>query len=385
MKLRIFIFSILPIVIIFGCDNHSTAPKGDVNFALEFKMVKEPPSPSLFDPRPGNQHEGRALLKASRLVEDRVLTLHCDDDTSSEIAVDASAYNNNALLRNTSIVASPNKSALAFNGNGSFAVVPHSPELNGVKGSSISAMIYPMDTIARTEQVLFSKHDLFGGYTVGLVQGRLFCRYQHITQGQQLTGNVTLTTNEWHTIRILLGEGILISVDGKPDTSATDSLASSSADLIIGAEQNSLNYANFFYGYLDDIFIDTRTEYADLDLIRIAVIDLSNFDDIEKVMNSDLWRQYEHAWQDFYSDTSAVMTWENWTGIWGSYFPIISDQSLSINQGMAEGTVQGVEGLNYLLVGGVYQNKMIYEGFGYGIGKSGETTNAEIYLFQVDF
>ncbi len=364
-----------------GCQKQPSAPEEGIHLNLELKLTKQPSGPTLFDPTA--KDVGNGLRKAGRLVEAQVLMLHFDSD-SGTVAVDASEYANNASLVNVQRVSSPNKSALSFNGDGSHAIINHSPELNGTKGLAVQAMVYPSGSIRTQEQILLAKHDVLDGWVVGIVSDRLFCRIRNRGIAQELIGKTILEPNSWHSFNVVVGNAMTLIVDGKQDTSIStvEPPPNSVAQLVLGAGSPSIGiFASYFSGYLDEISIQTVTEYEDFDFLRVMVMDLSAYKSPEQIYGTELWYQYESAWRDFTIDTTKTPSWEDWKRIWTSFFTVVSDQVLSIQGGFAVGTIQGVEGLNFLLVAGMRENKVIYYGFGAAVAKRDEPNTAEVQIW----
>ncbi len=119
--------------------------------------------------------------------------------------------------------------------------------------------------------------------------------------------------------------------------------------------------------------------FQSIDLARVMVIDFSAYRSWTEVTQSTWWEEYARA-----RDTWAGnrQSWAEWKKFFGDYINIVSDQTLEIQGQEAVGTVNGVKGLNRIVVGLIQNNVIKYIGEGDGVGEEGETHEVEIQVFS---
>ena len=325
------------------------------------------------------------LAKSTRVIEAQVLTLHCDGNSDS-VAVDASGYRNHARLFKVGRDSSTNGQALSFSGP-SYAIVNSKPELGGTLGFQISLNIYLFDT-PFGEMILLDKHDYNGGYSLALLDGRLRLRVYNAGVDIRLLGSTRIEAGTWYTVAAVFdGERLTLQINGTDEASRsfTGPIPMSYAPIIFGKSvADTIRIENSFIGKMDEISIKTRTEYVDFDEIRIAVMDVSRVEPQNSPEGSDthFFADYEsEKWK--FLERNRTPAWENFRQLWISFFPIISDQRLVVKNGYAEGTVNGVDGLNLISVGAIKNNVLIYYGEGFVNAHNDEMTTKEIQMYRM--
>jgi len=329
------------------------------------------------------------LAKSARIIEAQVLFLHCDGENDS-LAVDASGYGNHARLYNVKHVErnpAANDQALSFSG-ASYAIVDSKPELAGTLGFHISLDIF-LDDTAFGEMVLVDKHDYNGGYSLALLDGRLRLRVFNAGVDIRLLGRTRIEPKTWYSVSAAFNEEqLVLQVNGTEEASKsfTGPIAMSYAPVILGKSvADTIRTRDSFIGQMDEISIKTKTEYADFDEIRIAVMDVSRSEKPDSLEGSEVhfFGDYENEkWK--FLELNRTPAWQNFRQLWTLFFPIITDQRLVVKNGYAEGVVNGVDGLNLISVGAIKNDVLIYYGEGFVDAHSDEMTTKEIQMYKMD-
>jgi len=390
MKRGIF-FLILSLAMWSGC---SKQPGGntDNEIALKLELVGHPSAANIFAPG------GSVLGKAAAIVEDEVLLLHCDED-SGLVARDASAYDNDFSLydvtRDTAEAPAEGHS-LRFNGRNSYALsesydADHS-ELDGAHGLTIYMKVFPIGSDLYYEKRLLDRRDLTGGYTLGINMNHFY--FSVVQSGEVITktGTTTLAPRTWYTVVARFADGLLsLTVNGNPEGTALafgGLISPSTRQTVIGAGWTSTSGIPTYYfnGRIDEVSIRTLVEYEDFESLRVAVIDITDYDNVNAFMGSEKWQHYQLNFYNFFSDTTKTPTWEHWKQLWSnSGFTIYSDQTLSIRGAFAEGELRGVEGWNLLALAGIQKGEITYYGTGYVCVIPGEVNEAAVQMWPASW
>ncbi len=386
LKRTIYIL-LISLTMIMACGDSSDGPSAYGPIRLHFRYVDAPSHPSVFDAEPAEQ---TGLEKSDRLVTDQVLLLHCEDD-SLYIAEDASIYGNdfylNEVSRDTS--ASPAlKNAFGFNGDNSYGLAEYDgggkSVLNGTHGLEISFYMYLRDAEAYYEQRIFDCHDSLGGYTIGTNYGHLFFSVRQNGATVQVSGATRLLPQTWYLVTARFDQtNLSLTLDGKAEgsVSITGPITASSRAAVLGAGWNGDLIAYGFAGRLDEISVRTTVDYIDFDLIRLAVIDLSEFATQNEFYNSTSWRSYWAELETSLADTSKIPTWESYMDMWSRHFDVLTEQNLNLSGAFAQGTIRGVEGMNLLAVVGIQKGVITYTGQGFVAVIGSEVTDAHLELW----
>lgn len=388
-KTLLFLLLIVFSTFFLSCAKLLENPRSGAAINIELKFHNESLNSRT---NPGVSNSGTApplrLAKSARIIEAQVLALHCDGENDS-LAVDASGYGNHARLYNVKHVErnpAENDQALLFSG-ASYAIVNSKPELAGTLGFQISLDIF-LDDTAFGEMVLIDKHDYNGGYSLALLDGRLRLRVFNAGVDIRLLGRTRIEPKTWYSVSAAFNEEqLVLQVNGAEEASKsfTGPIPTSYAPVILGKSvADTIRTSDSFIGRMDEISIRTRTEYVDFDEIRIAVMDVSKAETPDSLEGSEthFFADYEsEKWK--FLELNRTPAWQNFRQIWASFFPIISDQKLVVKNGYAEGTVNGVDGLNLISVGAIKNNVLIYYGEGFVDAHSDKITTTEIQMYQM--
>ena len=372
------------------------APSGFVTFDLDLEFHNQPP----------HSQSGKAgpvpdLFKTNKIIEDQVLLLPFEKGFG-DTAYDQSIYQNHAELVNVVWYGDNQNKYVNISESGSYLRIYSNPVLNGTHGIKISARIYmSYDITTSRDRIIIDKHNINGGYTLGVGQdGRPFFRIRQNLQMTELISDSVLTADKWYTIRAgFSANPASLTIHEKTDSSGVSGLLPFTyAPLIIGAENLAGLYTNNFYGLIDDVSITTSVDYVDFDLIRVAVIDanqLINRDSLRTVDVSNLWEFHRFDfWLDYTSDRDSILynytgdkppNWTDMRQVWDEYFKVLNEQNLVIKGGFAEGTLNGIEGLNLLMVGALRNGILLYYGEGFVIGINDKNTSAHIDLYPPEY
>ena len=367
-----------------GCERRITDSTEQHAIRLDLKEVDQPTLPSLFNPV-----NSRRLAKAARMVTEQVLLLHCDEASGNDLN-DDSRYGNNAYLYNVTRVdtsaTATLKRALDFQRVNSYAMLPSHDELNANHGFTIRFYFYIKESLLTSEQRLLDRHDENGGYTIGLLAGRLFLRVKQTGKVVQVDGTTTLTAKRWYKLEAYFDSGKLgLKIDDKLDHEIdfTGPITTSTRQTLIGAGWSDYYIAYQFWGRMDEISISTTVEYEDFDAIRVVVFNINEFASSDSFYRSESWRKYQTSYHELLVDSTRVPTWEGWKQLWTAHFDIASETVLTLDGGFARGTVRGVEGLNMIAIGGVQKNQLSYYGFGFaGVVQGRQVTEAEMEIWK---
>jgi hypothetical protein len=388
---RGIVLLILPLAIWCGCTKQP-GNTADSEIALKLELVGHPAAANIF--APGEP----ALGKSAGVVEDEVLLLHCDED-SGLVANDASAYGNDFTLydvtRDTAAIADDGWS-LRFNGRNSYALsesydTNHS-ELDGTHGLTIYMKVYPIGSDLYYEKRLLDRRDFTGGYAVGINMNHFY--FSVVKSGEVITktGTTTLAPRTWYTIVARFADGVLsLTINGNPDGEPLafgGPVSPSTRQTVIGAgwtPTSGIPTYNF-NGRIDEVSIRSAVEYEDFESLRVAVIDIADYSNVNAFMGSEKWQHYQLNFYNFFSDTTKLPTWEHWKKLWtNSGFSVYSEQTLTVRGAFAEGQVRGVEGLNLLALAGIQKGEITYYGTGYVVVVPGGINEAVVQMWPAAF
>ncbi len=385
------------ILLYSGCMKKPNAPSEYVGFDLDLEF---------HDRSPHSENPGAKtvpnLFKTNKIIEDQVLMLPFESGFG-DTAYDRSIYENNALLVNVQWITFGTNKAIVISESNSYGRVNSNPVLNGTHGIKIAAKIYMFNSVLRQDRIVIDKHDVTGGYTLGVLQdGRPFFRIIQNLQTTEVISDSILEINKWYTIRAgFTPNPAVLSVYEKTDTTGVTGLLPVTYNpLLIGAENNLAgSHINNFNGLIDSVSIKTTVDYEDFDFIRVAVIDgnqLINRDSLRAIdpanigeffYRFDFWRHYRTDLDSvLYRPTAAAPpTWAGLRGVWDEYFKVLSEQNLVLKGGYAEGTLNGIVGLNLLTVAALRNGYVIYYGEGFVLGVKDINTKAHIDLYSPEY
>ena len=369
----VYIIFIVFIGFLLACQRNSFNPQQNSQIDLSFKFNNEP--------FPVEQKPG-SLSKQSQIVKAKVLSLNCDG-ASPDTANDASSYSNIAFLTNLTREESTTGKSLSFNGTSSYAHVSNSVELDGIYGFTISADI-KFSGISSSFQTIIEKTGIAGGYLLGVRSGNLYLYVNEGVTSIELKGNVRINPDQWMNVKAGFdGENLFIIVNNEPDVSQTFSgtIPKNYSDLYIGAMRSATSMTDFFIGQMDNILLETRIDYIDLDVIRVSVIDVSVFDTADSLYTSNKYEGFYSERITFWKRNRQI-TWTGLTDLYQAFFPIISQQNLVIKDGFAEGVITGVEGLNMITVAAIKDEIVTYYGDGVIFIHRDKIEKVEITMYQ---
>jgi hypothetical protein len=353
---RFYIFVLLLLGMSIACQKHSIPPQNTPQIDLQFKFQNEP---FPYDQKPGS------LSKENEVVKATVLSLNFEE-VSLDTAFDASVYANNTFLENISKGESGTGKSLIFHGSSSYANVPDDPELDGAHGFIITADV-KFNEISSTFQTIMAKSGLIGGYVLGVQSGNFYLYVNDVRENIILKGNARILPDQWMQIRAGFdGEKLFLAVNGEPDNSMafTGTIPKNNNDLLIGASPAAtVGMKDYFFGEMDNIKLETWTDYIDLDVIRVSVYDVSVFKNADSLYSSAKFDDF-YSEKNIYWERSRLITWTTLTDLYQSFFPIVSQQNLIIIDGYAEGVITGVEGLNVISVAAIKDEVVTYYGEG---------------------
>ncbi len=403
------IFSILILIIIgIGCVKSPNTPVASKpELALELEFHNAPFGASL----DGNtvQATGSMLNKANAIIELPVVVLNFDENIG-ETAHDESGFENNAYLTNTEWDVSSDgdkvRRTVALSGLNSYGqIYDYYYQLSGVYGVSVDVVLNVFDS-QLAHQIIVDKIDYKGdGYRMGLIDRVPYFEISKDNVATRITSNSALNPNQWYSLRGQFSPSPpYLQITNAVDTTFTFesdriNLNVSSSNLTIGAgTTGSFGVGNYLNGYIDELVIKTSMQYEEFDLVRVGVLDANimvESDTIKNLTSEELSSHFyeNEIWQDVYSrmdrifyssDTTAALNWGNIRELWDQFYSTISEQNLAISNGFAEGTVNGVPGLNILSVGAMRGDRMVYYGYGFVYAFSDRSTNAYIHMWQVE-
>ncbi|MBN2411257.1 hypothetical protein JXQ31_06150 [candidate division KSB1 bacterium] len=373
------------------------APSGYVTFDLDLKFHERAPQS-----KNSNTVNVPNLGKTNKIIEDQVLMLPFESGFG-DTAYDKSIYENNALLVNVQWITFGTNKAIVISESNSYARVNSNPVLNGTHGIKMAAKVYMFESLLRQDRIVIDKHDVTGGYTLGVGQdGRPFFRIRQNLQTTEVISDSILQNNKWYTIRAGFSPNpAVLSVYEKTDTTGvTGYLPVTYNPLLIGAENNLAgSHINNFNGLIDSVSIRTTVEYEDFDFIRVAIIDgnqLINKDSLRTIDVANIGEFFYRFdfWRHYRSDLDSVLyghigdkppTWTGLRGVWDEYFKVLSEQNLILKGGYAEGTLNGVVGLNLLTVAALRNGYVLYYGEGFVLGVKDINTKAHIDLYSPEY
>jgi len=362
-----------------GCGEQPGQPGLDTTIRLNLRFL--PPGVRSAFPETGEEMAG--LGKSARLVEDQVLLLHCDDENLAK-ATDASLYRNDFQLFSIEYANSENaafKKALVFNGDNSYglstAYDSKAGVLNGTHGFSFSCRLQMTSTGMMGEKRIFDRHSPLGGYTIGIItppitspisSPRLFLKIKQKGAETILTSKSVLNSGTWYKVGASYNQSRLaISFNDKIDTTLAHSglVSPSSRPTVLGAGWNGDIIGYAFDGLLDEISLTTTVDYYDFEQIRVAVVDLSDYDNVNDFY---LRKGMEMSDSLYHMEESSVgaPSWEAYGQVFRDVgLKVVYNQNLGLDKGFATGTIRGVEGGNMIFVGAIQDGAVIYSGGGF--------------------
>lgn len=373
--------------IIVGCIKKPSGPEEGVSFLLSFKFVDQPQESLLSLASDSDLDKYPVLTKPNRLVIEDVLIFHFDEN-SDTVAHDATPYRHEGAIVGAEWIESPSGSALNFNGESQYVMVENESALNPTHSLELAAKFNLSNHTQPGEQAIIDKFDGIGfqdrGYTLGVLDGALFSRVAQDRQVVQVTDTLQLRNNQWYSaVGLYDGSQLRLLLDDQERAAKemTGLLSYSDVPLVIGAGSaiEPTDFNRYFSGMIDEVRIRTGIEYEDFDIIRVAVVDLSEFERLEDFYDSQLLHDFYHEWLNFHRIVEEP-SWEDLKQLWGNFFKIASDQPLQLKGAFAEGTVIGVEGLNGIEVAAMRNGRIVYRGTEVALGKKGITTSVEISL-----
>ena len=351
------------LVLFLGCADFSSSPEQlpTINLDLHF-------NPGQPVPKSSQNSSNDVLNKTQGSAITTVLLLNCNGSDSTK-AFDSSIYANDAYLYNVKrfYQESDQKRGLTFEGD-AHAQVYNADELNPQKDFYISAQINLFSSVSDYEVFILHKMTYNGGYAFGLFQNRLFFRAIIDGSTYQVEGRTVLDNETWYKVgAAFVNDSLRIFVNDKQENAlhVPGTISTSYGELIIGAASyTTADYGQFFYGQMDDIQIKQTFDFYDFDLIRAAVFDLSNFANVDSFHNSVVYNNFDRKYYDIiYHGDQQVLSWNILQSLWNEFFLIVADQSLEIKNGYAEGAVNGVEGLNFVLVAAIQGERVLFFGY----------------------
>jgi hypothetical protein len=393
-KHNIFFLPCALLALLMACSQQTNQPDEGYPIRLHLSFAAGPSESTLFYPGRAQQ---AGLGKTARLVEDQVLLLHCDDE-SLTVATDASAYHNDFYLNYVKYDTSAStalKKALAFEGSRAYALSESygtmGGELNGTHGLELSFRMFMTGTASYYEQRIFDRHDTLGGFTVGISslsgapEPRLFFRIKQNGAVITAPGKTVLKSRQWYKVTARYDQSnltLLLDDAVESTTPATGQITASSRATILGAGWSGDAIGYRFQGRLDEISLRTKVEYEDLEMIRLAVFDFSEYSSEDDFYSSEAYHHYQMAIDDMAADSSYLPTWDAFSKLWEKYFKVVSNQNLVINGAFAEGTVRGVEGMNGLVVSGIKDGIMTYFGQAFALVSGEGTTDVWMPIYR---
>ena len=370
------------LVLFLGCADFSSSPEQlpTINLDLHF-------NPGQPVPKSSQNSSNDVLNKTQGSAIATVLLLNCNGSDSTT-AFDYSVYANHAYLHNVKrfYQESDQKRGLTFEGD-AYAQVYNADELNPKKDFYISAQINLFSSVSDYEVFILHKMTYNGGYAFGLFQNRLFFRAIVDGSTYQVEGRTVLDSETWYKVgAAFVNDSLRIFVNDRQENAlhVPGSIATSYGELVIGAASyTTADYGQFFYGQMDDIQIRQTLEFYDFDIVRVAVADLSAFVNLDSLYNSPVYTNYYRKFEEAMHNTEdRVLSWNVLRTIWNEYFLLISDNALEIKNGYAEGTVYGVEGLNFINVAALIGDKVIYFGNSVFVGRKDVSQTLTIEMWQ---
>src|SRR4030042_3619454 len=102
--------------------------------------------------------------------------------------------------------------------------------------------------------------------------------------------------------------------------------------------------------------------------VRILVMDLSKYQTWEQFIASSESQTINSIKNSTFQKTK---TWAEWEGFYRNYLTVVSNQNLEIKTGYATGTVTGVVGLNWIVLGFLDGDVIWYSGEAHPVGGEG--------------
>jgi uncharacterized protein YfaP (DUF2135 family) len=105
--------------------------------------------------------------------------------------------------------------------------------------------------------------------------------------------------------------------------------------------------------------VDKSAGLMAVDQVRILVLDLSRYDSWQEFIATEKGQRFHEV---KHGDFMETVTWADWQKFYATYFTVVSDQSLEVNDTTATGTVTGVIGLNRFVIAFIQGDTIRYSG-----------------------
>ena len=367
----------------FGCSNNPLNDNSQKNILIDFQFLNKPfPFPASQLNREVNSFK---LLKPHKIIETRVLSLDCDG-TDPNLEKDSTPYQNHAALINVTRTTSDNGTSLSFDGRNSYCVINHSDELNGTMGFHCQVDIV-FKTISASTQTIISKSGVEGGYILAAQNGNIYLIIKNTVEEIILRGTVQLTPNQLYHIEAgFYGEQLFLNINDRVDGTLkyAGTVPNNFSPVIVGATQTAHSFSDFLDGELDNIVFQTKLDILEFDVIRVAIMDFTNFDLADSLERDSKYAGFDSTRFQFLYGQREV-TWSGLAKVLGTYFQIINTQNLPINNGIAQGTIVGTEGINLVSAAAIKDESIQYYGESFVLTKKDRVTELDINLYKVHY
>jgi hypothetical protein len=155
-------------------------------------------------------------------------------------------------------------------------------------------------------------------------------------------------------------------------------------EVVYGSSPQSDMIASFTANGMDDLTkaVSASSYY---NMARVFMVDLSGYhvrDATEFLQTTEDGKAYVHARDEWKGDQGSYSAWK---GFIGGFFNIIVDQNLTLTEDHALGVVNGVVGLNHIMLALTDGDKIVYWGEQSVTAVEGEVNTVHISVFLVDF
>jgi hypothetical protein len=376
-----FLNTFLLLFLLFGCSTNLIENPSTNNISINVRFLNKP------FPYPNNNastpNKNQKLKKPKEIINTRVLSLTGDgSDPAHE--KDSSPYQNHAFLMNVNRTKSESRATLSFSGENSYCRVNHSNELNGDKGFLLKADVI-LNNSSQDFQTIISKTGTAGGYILGVQNENFYLIIKRTDRDFVLNGTMQILPSQIYNVEAGFdSDKLFININGELDASIdyNGPVPSNLGALFIGASQIGVGLSDYLYGELDNIIIFTKIDFVDIDAIRVAIMDLSNFVSMDSLWTIKKYIDFDSTRHHAIYSTREI-TWTGLTSLLGSYFPIVSNQNLPVSNGFAEGTIVGSKGLNLVSIAAIRGEAVQYYGEGFVVAQNDQDAELFVNLYKV--
>lgn len=229
------------------------------------------------------------------------------------------------------------------------------------------------------------KTSIAGGYWLGIENGLMTFKIELAREEIVVRSMRAIQPGIWTKIDAgFTGTGLYLKIDDgeRIATSFAGPVPSNINPLYIGASMTGIIPQQHFYGALGVLSIFAATEYVDIEEVNIAVLDLTKFENSDSLLHYDQILNFDTYRRDLV-DRALTIPWAGLYEIMRNHFPVVTRATFAVKSGVVEGTIQGVQGLNFIAVAAVWKGNVTYYGEALFYARRDRENAIDITLYEL--